>query len=486
MKMKKIIYKICMLFFVGGLIVGCDLNDKLEELNIDTKNPSEVPGAPLFTNGARNLFDLMLGTNVNSNVFRLYSQYWAQTTYPDESQYNQVTRTIPDNMWLVLYRDALKDLDGAAELISEDEVVTDEEAAIKNNKLACIIITEVLTYSTLIDIFGNIPYTEALDVTNASPTYDDAATVYGSIISDLDDAISNINTSYEGFDDADPIYEGDMTGWLQAANSLKLRIAMRLADVSSSTAKTMAEAAAANVIASNDMNFTISYTSASPNTHPLWVDLVQSGRNDFVPANTLVDVMNDMEDPRRPIFFTEYEGAYSGGIYGSANAASGFSQIGDLLKEPDLPGILISLSEVEFLLAEAVERGYDVGGTAEDHYNAAIEASMDEWGVDAADAASYLSGADVAYSTASGNWKQKIGVQKWIAMYNLPFEGWTAYRLLDFTGIMNAPEGMSLSDIPTRFLYPIEEATLNGANYDAAASAIGGDTKTTKLYWDLN
>jgi hypothetical protein len=147
---------------------------------------------------------------------------------------------------------------------------------------------------------------------------------------------------------------------------------------------------------------------------------------------------------------------------------------------------MISYSEVEFLLAEAAERGYNVGGDAESHYNAAIEASMEEWGVSSDDATAYLANAAVAYSTASGDWRQKIGVQKWLAMYNLPFEGWTTYRLLDFTGILNAPEGMSLADIPTRFIYPIEEATLNGPNYDAAASAIGGDKKTTKLFWDVH
>ncbi|WP_163716652.1 SusD/RagB family nutrient-binding outer membrane lipoprotein [Mangrovibacterium lignilyticum] len=481
--MKKFIYTISV-FFLIGLVVSCDLNDKLEELNIDEKNPSEVPGEPLFTNGVRNMFDLMLETNVNRNVFRLYAQYWAQTTYPDESQYNQVTRNIPDNMWLILYRDVLKDLNGAKLIISPEETVTDEAAAIKANKLACIKIAEVYAYSTLVDIFGDIPYTDAMDATNASPTYDDAATVYAAVLDSLNAAISAIDVDYEGFSGQDPIYEGDMEGWLKAANSLKLRMALRLADTNSSTAESLAVAAAAGVIDSNDDNFTITYTSASPNTHPLWVDLVQSGRNDFVPANTLVDVMNDLSDPRRPIYFTDVDGAYDGGTYGSANAYSTYSHIGDLLLEPALPGTLISYAETEFLLAEAAARGYAVGGTAEEHYNAGIEASMGEWGVDDADVTTYLAEADVAYDAS--DWKQSIGVQKWLAMYNLPFEGWTAYRLLDFTGILQAPEDMTLSDIPVRFLYPIEEATLNGASYDAAAAAIGGDKKTTKLFWDAN
>lgn len=183
----------------------------------------------------------------------------------------------------------------------------------------------------------------------------------------------------------------------------------------------------------------------------------------------------------------DYEfGYFTGGVYGSANAASGFSQIGDFFKEPDLQGTLLSYAEVEFLLAEAAARGYSVGGTEESHYEAGIRASMDEFGIGNIYVDAYLLEPDVAYATAAGDWKQKIGTQKWIAMYNIPFEGWTTWRLLDFTGIFQAPEGLTLGDIPVRFIYPIEEATLNGAQYDAAASAIGGDLKSTKLFWDVN
>ncbi|WP_282014694.1 SusD/RagB family nutrient-binding outer membrane lipoprotein [Marinifilum flexuosum] len=484
--MKKYIYKLSILFLAVAMVGCSNLDDELEKINIDSKNPSEVPGEPLFTNGARDMFDLLLGTNVNSNVFRLYSQYWAQTTYPDESQYNQVTRNIPDNMWRTLYRNTLKDITGAREIISQQETVTASEEAIKNNKLAVITIVETFAYATLVDIFGNVPFTEALDVNNVSPSYDDAATVYSTIIGNLNTAISAITQSEVGFANQDPIYEGDMAMWYKMANSLKLRLAMRLADVNASTAQTMAEEAAANVISSNSENFSIAYTNSSPNTHPLWVDLVQSGRNDFVPSNVLVDVMNGINDPRRAIYFTLFEGAYSGGVYGSANAASGFSQIGSFFKEPDLAGTLLSYAEVEFLLAEAAARGYSVGGTEESHYEAGIRASMGEFGVSTVDADAYLLETDVAYATAAGDWKQKIGVQKWLAMYNIPFEGWTAWRLLDFTGIFQAPEGLTLGDIPVRFIYPIEEATLNGAQYDAAASAIGGDLKSTKLFWDVN
>ncbi len=89
--------KILILLFVG-IAFSCD-DSKYDELNTDTKNPAEVPGETLFTNGNREMFDMMVNTNVNENVFRLYAQNWAQTTYPEESSYNQVTREIPDNVW---------------------------------------------------------------------------------------------------------------------------------------------------------------------------------------------------------------------------------------------------------------------------------------------------------------------------------------------------------------------------------------------------
>ena len=153
--------------------------------------------------------------------------------------------------------------------------------------------------------------------------------------------------------------------------------------------------------------------------------------------------------------------------------------LSELMKSPDLKGDLITAAEVHFLLSEAAARGYSVGGTAEAYYNSAIGVSMDEWGVSATDTAAYLALTEVAYATAAGDWKQKIGSQKWVAMFNNGYEGWTAWRLLDLG--LNGPvvDGVTL-DIPTRFLYPTSEATLNGSQYDSAASAIRG-TKNNNI-----
>jgi len=138
--------------------------------------------------------------------------------------------------------------------------------------------------------------------------------------------------------------------------------------------------------------------------------------------------------------------------------------------------------EAEFYRAEAIERGYNVPGTAEDHYNNAITASIIYWGGTAAEAATYLANPLVKYTTAAGSWKQKIGTQKWIALFNRPYDGWVEERRLDFP-VLPLPLGAK-SGFPNRLTFPSTEQTTNGAAYTSAASAVGGDKVETKLFWD--
>src|SRR5690606_17102556 len=143
-----------------------------------------------------------------------------------------------------------------------------------------------------------------------------------------------------------------------------------------------------------------------------------STREDYVAANTLVDAMNELNDPRRKQFFTQVDGEYSGGIYGFTNSYPDFSTVSAKVAAPDNEGLLLDYSEVNFLLAEALERGFAVGGTVEDHYNEAITSSIEYWGGTSAEADAYLGQSSVAYTSAAGDWKDKIGTQKWIALYN--------------------------------------------------------------------
>ena len=404
--MKKIILVFTIL---AAISFSCD--DRLEELNTPRKSATAVPGETLFTNGLREMFDMMVTISVNENVFKLYAQYWAQCTYPDESQYNQVTREIPDQWFRNGYREALRDMVEAKKAIEAiDEAAIDP--AVRKNQLATIDIAMAHTWLTLVDVFGHIPYSEALDAENLQPKYDDQVEVYNSALNTLETAITSLDTDYAGISGGqDPVYGGDVAQWLKFANSLKLRAGMRLADVDPAKSVSLVNAAlGSGVFESNDDNFAIDYQSQSPSTNPQYEDLVLSGRQDFVPANTFVDKLNDLNDPRRDVYFADkVDGEYIGGIYGSANAYTSFSHIGAAIHQPDLPGTVLNCSEVLFLLAEAGERGggYNTTMTAEEYYNAAIMESFMEWGLTQADYDAYIVQPEVAYSTAenNGTWK---------------------------------------------------------------------------------
>lgn len=479
--------KIFLTLFITCMFLACD--ERMEELNRPTKEPVEVPAATVFANGVKELAYMVTNSNTNINVFRLYAQYWAQTTYPDESQYNMVTRRNPDNFWRGAYRDALKDLDVAQDITMdtwEAEGLTEAE---RDNRIAAIDICKVFGFSALVDAFGPIPYSEALNEEILQPKYDDDEEVYNNLIALLDQAIGMIDVSADGFPAGqDLLYGGDMEGWLKFANSLKLRMAVTISDVNAGKAGNMvAEAIAGGVFEDNSDNAFITYLDAFPNTHPVHEDLVQSGRDDFVVANTLVDKLNALNDPRIEVFAQpKDDGTYQGGVYGTNNTFALLSHVGEPFYQPDLEGILMDYAEVEFLLAEADERGFNVPGTAAEHYEAGITASMEYWGIDPADIDDYLAQPEVAYATAAGDWKQKIGTQHWIALYNRGFEGWTVWRRLDFTGF-NTPPLLSYEDIPERFIYPIEEATLNKSNLEEGVQMLGGpDDANTQVFWDVN
>ena len=476
--MKKIAIFSAVMFSI--ILVSCKKD--IETLNTDTKNPSVVPAGSLFATGVKNLIDNTTTPNVNVGIFRLLAQQWTETTYTDESNYDLTTRNIPQNFWNVMYRDVLKSFAEAAKLVPLQDPKYVTAGTIKNQS-AMIEIMNVYAYSILVDTYGNIPYTEALNIADVTPKYDDAKTVYFDLLARLDKAIAAINVNEGGFGGSDVLLDDDVAGWKTFGNSLKLRMGMEIADVDAAKSKATVESAAPGAIKSNDENIIFKYLAAPPNTNPVWVNLVQSGRKDFVAANTLVDYMKSTNDPRIPLFFTvDANNGYKGGTYGASSNYSTFSKPSTTITKPDYKATLIDYAEVEFILAEAVARGYAVGGTAATHYNNAVTASIEDWGGSAADALAFLAQPSVNYLTAAGTYKQKIGTQKWVALYNRGFEAWTEVRRLDYPKLI-APVD-ALSDYPNRFTYPVQEQNLNIANYTAAASAIGGDKVETKLFWD--
>ena len=140
-------------------------------------------------------------------------------------------------------------------------------------------------------------------------------------------------------------------------------------------------------------------------------------------------------------------------------------------------GMLFTYAQVCFNMAEASVRGWSVPGDAQTWYGLGIQASMDQWGVSAADASAYIAAAAPASMETIGN-------EKWIALYLQGFEAWAEQRRLDYPALTPAPDAITGNGIPNRYGYGANTATNNTANYNAAVAAQGADNQDTRLWWD--
>lgn len=473
-----------MLYIAPILLLAACAKD-LTEYNRDQKNPAEVTQAPLFSNALKEMTDNITSPSVNINVFRFWVQQWTATTYQDEPRYNFVTRNIPQNFWDPFYREALHDLQVSKRLAEADSIISDQ---VKNNQIAATEIAAVLIWATLVNTWGDIPYTEALNIEQfIRPQYDDAEAIYSDLFARLDTAIALIDVNEAGFGAADLIYAGDMNSWNKFAHSLKLRLAITIADVDAAKAQQIITESAPLAFSSNADNATFQYQTAMPNNNPVSTALNPSftSRLDYVAGKPFVDLLNRLSDPRRPQFFTTINGAYIGGIIGINNKFENTSSASEKVIAPNLEALLLDYAEVEFILAEASER-WGILGSAAEHYRKAIQASISYWGGSSSEITTYLNRPDVAYATASGDWKQKIGTQKWIALYNRAVESWTEWRRLDHPILIPADGAVNPGIIPNRLPYPRSEYDLNESNLNSAINKLGADDVVQKIFWDVN
>lgn len=471
--MKKILYLTTLIFFFSAC------SDNLSDLNKNPKGAEELPAGVLIANATVELFDLMTDPNNKSNNFRLFSQQWTYSSYPLTFS----TFPLQDEPWNKLYTTVLKDLHEARQFIDVDLLLGEDEKLAQH---AIISTMEVLAYSILADMFGDVPY-NAIQGEDHTPVYTDDEEIYDKLINKLNLAINHLqgNSKLNSFD---LIYNGNTDAWRKFANALKLRLAIRIAEVDNSKAKKIAEEAVADgVFGSNADNFQLVYQNSPPHTNPLWVALVQSGRSDFIVCSTIADYMNNLNDPRRSYYFSDLDA--DGNVLGANHIPASytyFSHAGSKQNDPTFPGVLLDYSEVCFLLADAGERGFNVGASPADFYHEGITSSILAWGGSISEANTYATRADVAYATASGTWKEKIALQKWLALYNRGFEAWTTYRFYDFPVF---EEGSGFPNfLPNRFPYPSTEYILNEENVRASGNTIEGNALNTegKVFWDVN
>ena len=504
MKKIKNTYKVLTL---SALIALSACDKGFEELNIDPNQPSEVPVGFLLTSTEKSAMDDIWDQWQNGRFGMLYAQYWAQNEYTDEDRY-VLRQGSNNNFWSFWYAGhnttggsqisggGIENLQTIIDQLNkrlEDGVVSTENLPVVNNQLAIARVLKAYMFQVLTDIYGDVPYSEAfMGSENFSPAYDPQESIYLDLLKELKEADAQLTPGSASYGSADIIYNGDVAQWKKFTNSLRLRVAIRMADIKGDEAEAaIKEAIASGVFTSNDDNALLNYLPSPPNNNPL--NEARKSRPDFAVSKTLTDLMNDMNDPRLSQFAAPAQatGLYEGIPYGltRGNAAAipipAVSQPNPATYDPEAPGIFMDYAEVLFIQAEAAQRGF-ISDNAAQLYRSAIAASMQQWGVEDQAAAAYI--ASVPYDPAK--WNVSLGIQKWLSLYMQGIQGWTEYRRLDF-GVLRLPAngigpGATTNAVPVRYTYPTDEQNLNNEHYQQAVANQGPDRLDTKLWWDVN
>lgn len=491
-------------FAAGCFLSGCFLSGckkTLDSINHDPTLPNTVPVEYLLTGAERSAMDNIYnaGASVNYYIGMEYAQYLSGTQSESSSLY-QLDEGGNSSIWS-LYSGTLIDLN---QIISINRTQT---TGPNPNQIAIAMILKAWLFELLTDTYGNIPYSQAQQGTaNLTPAYDDSRTIYTGLFGQLDSAVAMMDSTKEGYKSGEVIFNGNLGQWKRLAESLKLRMGIRMADASPDTAKSVVEAAVAAGVMQTGGAWTAPGTSDDAlfpyqATAPYQIPFNAALRalNQFVVSSTLVNFMDSLQDPRQSKYMALPDGGgpYKGKPYGLNMFGNDFNVYSfpdsfppKGIYSPNFPGIIMTDAEVQFDLAEAAARGYNVPLPAATYYAKGIQASMAFWGVtDNAAISAYIT--RVPYN--ADDWRNCIGTQKWLALYMNGMQAWFERTRLDFkqpngTPLFIPPVAGSLDPtvtmVPYRLTYPVSEASTNSANYQAAAAAIGGDTKGTKLWWN--
>lgn len=393
------------------------------------------------------------------------------------------------------------------------------------NILSMTRILKVLQMSTMTDLYGDVPYFSAglgYISQNYTPNYDQQSDIYADMFNELSEAGAALSTSAYVPAASDFAYSGNISYWKHFANSLMLRLAMRIQRVDpTNAAKWAAQAISGGVFASNAETYQINYTGGA--TYNINANSYNLGPSDGVFRNvvmgqglqwsqTFIDTMQARNDPRLGwisnvaptqsgtlVNMGDTVAAHQKGLPNGLDNAPGSTSIGiysvmnPLTFKSTAPDILLSYAEVEFLKAEAEARGYVTGNPATEFalgqaaalqqmsaYNSAFTPTS-------AQVAAYQA-ANPYPTTGLNDAVNKIQVELWLLWadtYN-GYEAFASWRRTGYPNLVpvNYPGNASNGQIPRRLIFPAEQATLDAAQYNAAVTRMGGDAFTTKVWWD--
>ena len=476
----------------GALAVGiitalaaCDQG--LTDVNVDPNAPTDVGPAYLLPQAIQASVGAVDGAGIMLTHTAIWPQQIVELQYPDEER-GQVRPSRTQGYWDAFYAGYLTDI----------QAVVDKGAASGDANIQAVgMIWKAWTFQQVTDTWGDVPYSQALQAADGvtTPVYDEQKDIYTGMLADLTEASGMLGSGSGSFGSGDILYGNDFDKWRKFANSLRMRLAMRMSEVDPATAQSQF------VAAYNAGGFTSVDDAAmldwpgSPYRNPLFENW--QGRDDHGISGTMVDTLTSLADPRLELYAepASQDGEYRGlnnGIAKPPLSIAWYSRIGNFWRADGAatPSAIMSYAEVLLLEAEAAARGWIAADPAA-LYTAGIRASMNQYDAWSpanaptdAEIDAYLAQPRIAYDPATG--MDQIYLQQWIALYLNGGEAWFNWRRTDMPDLAMGPD-LALSRIPIRLSYPDLEQSLNKTNVDAAVSRQGGGLDfTTPVWWDVH
>ncbi len=384
-------------------------------------------------------------------------------------------------------------------------------------------IAKVLAMHRVTDHYGPIPYVNFRLGAVGQP-YDSQQAVYNKFFDELDKAIAVLTPLAQSggklLSDYDPIYGGDVARWVRLANTLRLRLAMRVVYAAPDLAQAQAEAAVNNpvgLLASVDDRAEYRGVAGASWTNPIWQQAYEW--NEVRMSAPMDAYLNGYSDPRLGVYFVaaadgKYHGVRQGIFTTSANQTNYTgNKISQINLSQGSPVLYMPAAEAYFLRAEAALRGWNMGGTAREFYEQGIRMSMAESGVTSGidDYVANATAAPAAFTDNAGRdnaaapstitiaWDdqadfetslERIITQKWIAGWGNSCEAWAEFRRTDYPRLFPVKYNYSDGAVSTalqirRLPYPRTEYNTNAEAMTQAVDLLGGpDNCGTLLWWD--
>jgi hypothetical protein len=478
MRIKNIPYLLTMLLVISSC--------KKDYFDINEVNPNQTQNPPI--NGLLSAVTYQTGINYfrAGDFTSYYMQYLASPNTGGASDiYENADRS---SLWFNTATTGTNAFGGVYNTIMDGRVL-EQKALVANGTehIGVVKATEAMNMSLMIDLFGDVPYTEAFNAENFTPKYDKAEDVFAKCLSLLDEAIVNFNKPNPTIklDPAsDMIHGGKVANWIKTCHALKARLLNRLSKQSTyNRAQILTELSAAYTSNADDAQVT-KFMNRSP-----WGQVAYNNTQSLLDgwmSEQFVDALNGttygVVDPRlKFIADTTKTGTFKGTPNGKGRTGSGtqreesYLSVNGFYSSSTAPLLLVTYAEMKFIEAEVKfttnkQESYDA-------YLAGIAANMDKLGVPAAQKNTYLASPVVAPGVADFT-IDHIFKEKYVAMFLQP-ESWTDarrydYKYKDFT----LPQGALLPTFIRRVNYPTTELSRNASNVPNVVSL------TEKLYFD--